>query len=41
MAAPVAVEAAVSAECTPISLPEPVPLLMTVFHAGTFPLPPV
>jgi len=38
MAAPVAVDAAVNEECTPISFHVPVPFVITVFHAGTFPV---
>lgn len=41
IAAPVAVEAAVSAECTHISFPVPVPFVIVVFHAGTFQAHPV
>lgn len=41
IAAPVAVDAAVSAECTHMSFPVPDEFVMVVFHAGTFPEPPV
>jgi hypothetical protein len=41
IAAPVAVEAAVRDACTHISFPDPDPLVIMVFHAGTFPDPPV
>lgn len=41
IAAPVAVLAAVRDACTQMSLPVPVPFVMTVFHAGTVPAPTV
>jgi hypothetical protein len=41
IAAHVAVDAEVSEACTAISFPLPDPLVMTVFHAGTLPDPPV
>lgn len=41
IAALVAVEAEVREAWTPISFPDHVPLVIVVFHAGTFPDPPV